>query len=78
MTQRPDDVGEWTLQFSPSDESSVVISARTPMDIMPTFYTPDTLGNHPSLQRVAGQPSRSKFVRVYVCCIFFFFFYLCL
>lgn len=60
MTQRPDDVGEWTLRFSPSDESSVVISARTPMDIMPTFYTPDTLGNHPSLQRVAGQPSRSS------------------
>ncbi|XP_047477138.1 von Willebrand factor A domain-containing protein 7-like isoform X2 [Penaeus chinensis] len=60
MTQRPNDVGEWTLQFNPSDESSVIISARTPMDIMPTFYTPDTSGNHPSLQRVADQPSRSS------------------
>ncbi|XP_042871201.1 von Willebrand factor A domain-containing protein 7-like [Penaeus japonicus] len=60
MSQRRNDVGEWTLQFNPSDESSVVISAHTPMDIMPNFYIPDTFGNHPSLQRVAGQPSKSS------------------
>ncbi|XP_071526752.1 von Willebrand factor A domain-containing protein 7-like [Panulirus ornatus] len=58
-TQR-EDFGEWTLKFHPTDVASAVISAHTPMDILPVFYTPDAASNQPSLQRNIGQPSRGS------------------
>ncbi|KAG7162132.1 von Willebrand factor A domain-containing protein 7-like 2 [Homarus americanus] len=60
MAQRQKDFGEWTLSFDPTDVSSAVIYAHTPMDILPAYYTPDAGSIQPSLQRVMGQPSTGQ------------------
>nr|XP_053638482.1 von Willebrand factor A domain-containing protein 7-like isoform X1 [Cherax quadricarinatus] len=57
MAQRRKDVGEWTLKFEPINVSSAVVYARTSLDIMPVFYTPDAASSQPSMQRVQGEPS---------------------
>ncbi|XP_069169792.1 von Willebrand factor A domain-containing protein 7 [Procambarus clarkii] len=57
MAQRKD-FGSWTLKFEPVDGASAVVYAKTSLDILPVFYTPDFRSNQPSLQRVLGQPSR--------------------
>lgn len=58
MDIREDDFGEWTLRLVPEDVCSAMVSAHTPMDILPTFYVPDARSYQPSLQRLFGQPSQ--------------------
>lgn len=58
MTQRQQDIGDWTLTFEPKAVCSVTVSARTSMDILPVFYLPDDRSFQPSLQRVQDHPSQ--------------------
>ncbi|XP_050733109.1 von Willebrand factor A domain-containing protein 7-like isoform X1 [Eriocheir sinensis] len=58
LTQRQEDLGDWTLSFVPREVCSVIVSARTKMDILPVFYLPDNRAFQPSLQRVQDQPSQ--------------------
>ncbi|XP_045122462.1 von Willebrand factor A domain-containing protein 7-like isoform X2 [Portunus trituberculatus] len=58
ITQQQQYLGDWTLTFEPKRVCSVTVSARTPLDIAPTFYLPDERSFHPSLQRIQDHPSQ--------------------